>query len=62
MEVPDATLASGLLSVSVPMKVYRGRPRGLNQSFRPAHVYTGDMHDEAALERWIAGLAVRPDS
>ncbi|MFD1786931.1 S41 family peptidase [Sphingomonas floccifaciens] len=56
MEVGGGPLPSGLASVGVPMKVYRGRARGSNQPVRPRHPYTGDMRDTAALERWVAAL------
>jgi hypothetical protein len=35
------------------MKVHRGRPRGNNEPYRPAHVWTGDIDDTKALETWI---------
>lgn len=56
MEIRRQQLPSGLSIISVPMKVYRGRPRGANVPFRPVHRFDGDMRDEAALQAWIAGL------
>lgn len=56
MEVRRVRLPSGLTGVSVPMKVYRDRPRGDNVPVVPVHRYAGDMRDTAALERWVAGL------
>lgn len=56
MEVGDRTLPSGLATVGIPMKVYRGRARGSNQPVRPRYPYTGDMRDTAALERWATTL------
>ncbi|WP_188945884.1 S41 family peptidase, partial [Polymorphobacter multimanifer] len=49
MEVRDIDLPSGLGSFSVPIKVYRGRPRGSNVPVEPAHRFDGDMGDDAAL-------------
>lgn len=57
MEVRDQALPSGYAQVSVPMKVYRGRVRGLNEPHRPAHRLEADMADTAALEAAIASLA-----
>jgi hypothetical protein len=56
MEIRREALPAGLSVVSVPMKVYRGRPRQANQPFRPVHGFAGDMTDQAALEAWIARL------
>jgi len=42
------------------MKVYRGRPRGHNQSYVPAWPWDGPMNDTAALERWLAEKAGEP--
>jgi hypothetical protein len=38
------------------MKVYRGRPRGSNQTVMPHHRFGGDIDDTAALEAWVARL------
>jgi hypothetical protein len=57
MEIRQLRLPSGIAAVSMPMKVYRGRPRGSNQPVEPAHAFTGDIADTPALERWIAALA-----
>jgi hypothetical protein len=59
MEIRDQALPSGLTTLSLPMKVYRGRPRGPNEPQRPAHVFPGRMDDTPALERWILGLPGR---
>ncbi|WP_298325717.1 S41 family peptidase [Asticcacaulis sp.] len=56
MEVRNQTLPSGMAGIGVPMKVYRGRPRGNNEPQRPTHVFEGDMSDDAALLTWIKGL------
>ncbi|MGE0179351.1 MAG: hypothetical protein AB7O91_05980, partial [Sphingomonas sp.] len=52
-----AWLPSGEGLLGWSMKVFRGRPRGHNQSYVPRHVWQGSMADTAELERWIAGLA-----
>jgi len=56
MEVRSSRLPSGITGVSMPMKVYRGRPRGSNQPAVPTYRFAGDIADTAALERWIATL------
>jgi hypothetical protein len=56
MEVGDAHLPSGIASVGIPMKVWRGRPRGSNVPYVPRYRFNGRMSDTAALERWIATL------
>ena len=56
MEIRQFRLPSGLTAVSMPMKVYRGRPRGSNEPVVPTHVFDGDIDDTGALERWIAIL------
>ncbi len=56
MEVRDAKLPSGLGGYSVPMKVYRGRRRGNNETVMPHKIFDGDIDDTAALEAWIAKL------
>ncbi|GAA4022264.1 S41 family peptidase [Sphingomonas swuensis] len=57
MEIRDRTLPSRLTSISVPMKVYRGRKRGSNQPAMPVHRFDGDISDTAALETWVTSLA-----
>jgi Peptidase family S41 len=56
MEVGDAHLPSGIASVGIPMKVWRGRARGSNVPWVPRYRFAGPMSDTAALERWIAVL------
>ena len=56
MELREAALPSGLAKVWIPMKVYRGRARGNNEPQVPAHVFDGDLKDEAALQAWVRGL------
>ena len=56
MELREAALPSGLAKVWIPMKVYRGRARGNNEPQVPAHVFDGDLKDEAALRAWVRSL------
>ena len=56
MEVGEAKMPSGLASVGIPMKVYRGRARGSNVPITPRYAFTGDMRDTPALERWVTNL------
>lgn len=59
MEIRSRTLPSGITSISVPMKVYRGRKRGSNQPATPRFIFAGDIDDTPALERWLASLAAQ---
>jgi hypothetical protein len=56
MDVRQLKLPSGLTAVSMPMKVYRGRPRGANEPVVPVHPFDGNLADTPALERWVASL------
>jgi hypothetical protein len=56
MEVRQTKLPSGITGVSMPMKVYRGRPRGSNEPAVPTYSFAGDIADTAAIERWIPTL------
>lgn len=56
MELREAELPSGLARAWIPMKVYRGRARGNNEPQVPAHVFGGDLKDEAAIQAWVRGL------
>lgn len=56
MDVRNPVLPSGLTRIAVPMKVYRGRPRGPNVPVKPDYAYPGDLRDTAGLARWIATL------
>jgi hypothetical protein len=57
MEIRERQLPSGVTAVSMPMKVYRGRPRGSNEPAVPKHYFAGDIADTVLLERWIASLS-----
>lgn len=56
MDTRDAALPSGLSTAWVPMKVYRGRSRGHNVPYVPAHAWQGEFSDDAALAAWIDTL------
>ncbi|TPW05338.1 MAG: peptidase s41 [bacterium] len=56
MDVRTAALPSGLARLVIPMKVWRGRPRGNNEPHRPAHPFDGDISDSAALQTWVRTL------
>jgi hypothetical protein len=56
MDVRGERLPSGRVKAYVPMKVYRGRARGNNESIVPVHTWTGALADTAGLERWILRL------
>ena len=56
MDVREQPLPSGLAQIAIPMKVYRGRPRGNNVPWTPRYRFPGEMDDGAALQAWISGL------
>ncbi|HYC97329.1 peptidase S41 [Brevundimonas sp.] len=56
MEIRREPLPSGRVAANVPMKVYRGRARGNNETAMPAHQWTGALSDTAGLEAWVARL------
>jgi hypothetical protein len=59
MEVRYGPLPSGRVSAGVPMKVYRGRARGNNETAVPMHEWTGALNDTAGIEAWIATIDAR---
>lgn len=56
MELREDPLPSGRAVAYVPMKVYRGRARGDNETHAPVHVWTGDLADTDGIAAWILGL------
>lgn len=56
MNAREQRLASGRAAVVVPMKVYRGRLRGSNETAIPTAIWTGALADTDGLESWIADL------
>ncbi|TFB32433.1 peptidase [Pseudomonas sp. F01002] len=39
----------------LPLKVWRGRVRGNNQSYDPQYVFDGDINDTPAVQKWLLG-------
>jgi hypothetical protein len=62
MEVRSEELPSGLARLGLPMKVYRGRPRGHNVPLIPSYRYEGDISDTASLEKWLLSVAAKQAS
>jgi hypothetical protein len=57
MEVRDVALPSGLVTLSVPQKVYRGAPRGPMEAYAPDIAYTG-LWDDGLVRAWaLKGIA-----
>ncbi len=56
MEIREQPLPGGRVTARVPMKVYRGRARGNNETYVPDHAWAGALSDTAGIEAWIAGL------
>ena len=61
MDGREAALPIGLDPIAIPMPVHRGRPRGHDQPYGPAHARDGDFADGADLVAWIATLPA-PDA
>lgn len=59
MEVRQYRLPSRITGGSMPMKVYRGRPRGSNEPAIPVHRFVGDIGNTKALEQWVGTLPER---
>ena len=55
MEVRSVTLPSGLLQLSLPIKVYRGRGRGALEAYHADVAYDGVWSDEA-VRAWVMEL------
>jgi len=58
MEVRGEPLPSGMAQLNLAIKVYRNRPRS-GLPFLPAHRFSGDISDTAAVEKWVLGLSSR---
>lgn len=56
MEFRPISLPSGRGSLSLPIKVYRERPRASGQSYTPAIDYPGTDWSTSALEAWVTAL------
>lgn len=55
MEVRDQTLPSGLSSLVLPLKVYRGRARGALEAYRADAAYDG-VWEDANVRAWVMQL------
>lgn len=56
MEIGSQDLPSGLSRIGVPMKVYRGRPRGNNEPYIPAHPFPPGPLDVRTVQDWLRRL------
>lgn len=56
MDVRSDRLPSGRAEANVPMKVYRGRARGNNETMVPVHTWTGALSDTDGIEAWLAAI------
>lgn len=52
IDIGSQTLPSGA-QFWLPLKVWRGRTRGNNQSYDPQFVFDGDINDTAAVQKWV---------
>jgi hypothetical protein len=52
IDIGAQTLPSGA-QFWLPLKVWRGRARGNNQSYDPQFVFDGDINDTAAVQKWV---------
>jgi hypothetical protein len=52
IDIGAQTLPSGA-EFWLPLKVWRGRTRGNNQSYDPQFVFNGDINDTAAVQKWV---------
>ena len=56
LEVQNFTVPSRIGSTSMPMKYFKGRQRGHNETVVPDHVYQGNLGDDEAVKAWVAAL------
>ncbi|MNI42985.1 Peptidase family S41 [compost metagenome] len=52
IDIGSQTLPSGA-QFWLPLKVWRGRARGNNQSYDPPFVFNGDINDTPAVQEWV---------
>ncbi|MGW8462432.1 S41 family peptidase [Pseudomonas sp. CLCA07] len=52
IDIGSQTLPSGA-QFWIPLKVWRGRARGSNQSYDPSFVFDGDINDTVAVQKWV---------
>jgi hypothetical protein len=62
IDVRVVNLPSGFGRIQFPMKVYRNRPRGNNEPYRPDIEYPGDMTNTPALEQWLIQNVISQNS
>ncbi len=53
MQARTIDLPSKLGYLSIPMKVYRNRPRGNNEPYHPDVEFIGDIKNTKAVEQWV---------
>lgn len=56
METRSERLPSARVAGRVPMKVYRGRVRGNNETAVPEHVWAGALSYTVEIKAWVARL------
>jgi hypothetical protein len=56
METRQVRMPSGLGSLTLPMKMFAGRPRGSNQPVSPRYRFSGNIMDTQAVEDWVVAL------
>jgi len=56
MDVRQINLPSGLGAFILPQKVYRNRIRKNNESYKPKHLYPGDIRNTEFIRQWILNL------
>jgi hypothetical protein len=55
MEVREVTLPSGLVTLTIPQKVWRGMGRGSLEAYEPDVAYDGAW-DDASVRAWVMEL------
>lgn len=53
MDLRRVELPSKIGYLTIPLKVYRNRPRGNNEPYKPDIAYEGDLKDTAVVETWL---------
>ncbi|MFC3096155.1 hypothetical protein DRW07_05400 [Alteromonas sediminis] len=46
---------SGIDQLVYPTAIHYGRERGINATYKPTHVYEGDITNTDAIASWIEG-------
>ena len=62
LEVRSVVMPSRIGSTSMPMKYFKGRERGHNETVIPDHVYEGNLGDNDAVETWVTALIDKAQS